>query len=984
MRVLVRILGICALAVLVPSMAYAQASIAGVVRDASGGVIPGVTVEAASPALIEKVRSVVTDDAGQYRIIELRPGTYTVTFTLPGFNTVRREGIELSGTFVANINADMRVGALEETITVTGAAPVVDVQSTRQETVLDRNIIRDLPTSRSYFALAVLIPGMVTSQRDVGGTSLNQAGNYTIHGGRNGDGRILIDGVTVGQRGGNPLAPTDQVGSNMTMYSTNAGLMQETSINTSGGLGEAETGGVVVNMIPRDGGNVIRGSLFGTFGNGAMQGSNYDDRLRSLGLRAPNEVLKVWEGTAQVGGPLVQDKLWYVVSGKHTGTRSTIAGMYYNKNAGDLTKWTYEPDFSRQAFNDDTLRNVSLRLTTQLTPKNKLNIFWDEQWRGTNYLGGGAATTSPEASSRSISWPSRAFNATWSNPLTNRLLLEAGYGGTFLQWGGKSKPGYNYDAIRVTEQAGIIPGIQYRAMTWNSEMLFPTQLRGSVSYVTGSHSAKFGVLRSWNVYDDRMGGGIQPIQYRFSNGVPNQITLTDNPRYRLANVYTGGLYAQDSWTFRRLTLQGGVRYDTSHAFFPAQFVGGTRYNPNKINIEETDGSVLRDITPRMAASFDVAGDGKTAIKMTLGKYMQATELFWFGELLNPTLRIADTTARSWNDVNRDYVPDCDQLNPLANGECGQYSNLNFGKNVYSQTVDPSMVYGWGDRSFDWNFSASVQREVIPRVGVTFGVFRRWYGNFVATDNRATAASDYDPFSVTVPSDSRLPGGGGNTLTGLFNVNPRVFGRTDNFITSSTTFGDWKQHWFGYDFNFNVRAVAGVTFSGGVSTGRTTTDTCDLKQRIPEHQGEADPWCLRQEKFQTQYKGLASYNVPRIDVLISGTFQSALGPTLAANFNVPNAQVQPSLGRPLAGGAANVAVNLVEPGQLFGDRINQVDLRFAKVLNFGSKRTNIGVDVFNALNTNTPTGYNQTFGPAWLTPTGVMPARFAKISAQFDF
>ena len=983
MRVFCRILGALLLTMLIPGMAHAQASIAGVVRDTSGAVIPGVTVEAASPALIERVRSVVTDSAGQYRVIELRPGTYTVTFTLPGFNTVKREGVELSGTFVVTVNAEMRVGALEETITVTGAAPVVDVQSTRQEMVLDRQIIRDLPTSRSYFALAVLIPGMTTSQRDVGGTSLNQAGNYTIHGGRAGDGRITIDGVTVGQRGGNPNSPTDQVGANMTMYSTNAGLMQETTISTSGGLGEAETGGVVVNMIPRDGGNVLRGSLFGTFGNGAMQGSNYDDRLRSLGLRAPNEVLKVWEGTAQVGGPIMQDKLWYVVSGKHTGTRSTVAGMYYNKNAGDITKWTYEPDFTRQAFSDDTLRNVSLRLTLQATPKNKINIFWDEQWRGTNVLGGGAATSSPEASNISYSWPSRAYNATWSNPVTNRLLLEAGYGGTFLQWGGKGKPGYNYDMIRVTEQAGIIPGITYRGMTWNSNMLFPTQARGSVSYVTGSHSAKFGFLRSWNVYDDRAMNP-NPISYRFNNGVPNQITLEDAPRYRLANVYTGGLYAQDSWVFRRLTLQGGLRFDTSHSFFPEQKAGFSRYVPNGFSIPETEGGLLRDITPRMAASYDVAGDGKTALKMTLGKYMQATELFWFGELLNPTLRLANTTARSWNDANRNFVPDCDMLNSAANGECGTYSNLNFGKNVYSQTVDPAMVNGWGDRSYDWNFSASVQREIIPRVGVNAGVFRRWYGNFVATDNRSTAASDYDPFSVTAPSDPRLPGGGGNTLTGLYNVNPSKFGLTDNFIASSTTFGDWKQHWFGYDLNFSVRAVGGVTFSGGMSTGRTTTDTCDLKRRIPEHQGEADPWCLRQEKFQTQYKGLASYIVPRVDVLISGTFQSALGPTLAANFNVPNAQVAPSLGRPLSGGAANVAVNLVEPGKLFGNRINQVDLRFAKVLNFGSKRTNIGIDMYNALNTNTPTGYNQTFGPAWLTPTGVMPARFLKVSAQFDW
>jgi hypothetical protein len=999
MRVLYRILGVCALAMLLPGMAYAQASIAGVVRDASGAVIPGVTVEAASPALIEKVRTVVTDGSGQYRIIELRPGAYTVTFTLAGFNTVKREGIELEGTFVATVNAEMRVGALEETITVTGAASVVDTQSARQQAVMSRDVVRDIPTSRSYFALAVLIPGVNTSQRDVGGTSLNQAGNYTIHGGRNADGRVSVDGVTVGQRGGNPLAPTDEVGANMTMYQMNAGLMQETAISTSGGLGEAETGGILVNMVPREGGNTLRGSFYGTWGNDKMQGSNYDDRLRSLGLRAPNEVLKVWEVSGQVGGPVIQDRLWYVLSGKHTGTENTVAGMYYNLNAGDVTKWNYEPDFSRQAFSDDVLWSTALRLTYQMTPRNKFNVFWDEQRRTTNKEGGGASTntslTAPEASNIGISWPSRAFNSTWSSPVTNRLLLEAGYGGTFLQWGGKAKPGYTPELIRVVEQAGAFPNLTYRGQQqWNSNFLFPTQLRGSLSYVTGSHSAKFGGSRTWNVYDDRYGASdINPIQYRFSNGVPNQLTITDNPRYRQARVYTGGLYAQDSWIIQRLTVQGGLRFDTSHAFFPEQYVGGGRYNPTRIDFARTEGAQLWDISPRVALSYDVRGDGKTAVKMTLGKYMQATELFWFGELTNPTLRIATSTTRSWSDADRDFNPDCDLLNSAANGECGAYANLNFGTSRFSQNIDQDIMTGSGHRQYNWEWSGTVQHELMPRVGLNFGVFRRTYGNFLATDNLATTSADYTRFSLTAPSDPRLPGGGGYTLTNLYNVNPAQFGQTSYFITSDEKYADaQKDYWTGYDFNVTVRAVRGFTASGGLSTGRQTKDTCALKELVPEFGGnvsgqtlgETDPWCLRQEKFQTQYKGLASYILPKIDVLVSGTFQSALGPVLAANFNAPNAVIQPSLGRPLSGGAANVQVNLVEPGQLFGERINQVDLRFAKVLNFRGTRTNVGLDLFNALNTNTPTAYNQTYGPSWLTPTTVLPARFIKVSAQLDF
>lgn len=387
---------VCALMVL-PSVAYAQAQIAGIVRDASGAVIPGVTVEAASPALIEKVRTVVTDGSGQYRIVELRPGTYTVSFTLAGFNTVKREGIELQGTFVATVNAEMRIGAVEETVTVSGAAPVVDVQSATKQQVLDNNIIRDLPTSRQFFGLVNLIPGMVVTQRDVGGTNLTQAGNYSIHGGRTGDGRVSIDGITVGQRGNNN---TDGGGNNMTMYSLSAGLAQETAITTSGGLGEAETGGVSVNLVPREGGNTLRGSLFGTFGNNAMQANNYDDRLRELGLRSANEVKNVGEISGLVGGPIIRDRLWYLISSKYQATRNWIANMYANKNAGDLTKWTYEPDLSKPAYNDDTIRSLAVRMTLQANQKNKINIFWDEQWRGTNIDGGGGTTTSPEGSHR--------------------------------------------------------------------------------------------------------------------------------------------------------------------------------------------------------------------------------------------------------------------------------------------------------------------------------------------------------------------------------------------------------------------------------------------------------------------------------------------------------------------------------------------------------------------------------------------------------
>jgi hypothetical protein len=179
--------------VLVPAAARAQGSIAGVVKDASGAVLPGVTVEAASPALIEKTRSVVTDGTGQYKIVDLRPGPYTVTFTLSGFSTFKRDGIELTGSFTATVNADLRVGQLAETITVTGESPIVDVQNATQQRVLTKDVLDTIPSGRSPTSFAILVPGM-TGTNDIGGSNNLNLTSLSVHGGRNISQRVMIDG----------------------------------------------------------------------------------------------------------------------------------------------------------------------------------------------------------------------------------------------------------------------------------------------------------------------------------------------------------------------------------------------------------------------------------------------------------------------------------------------------------------------------------------------------------------------------------------------------------------------------------------------------------------------------------------------------------------------------------------------------------------------------------------------------------------------
>jgi hypothetical protein len=305
---------LCVSLLIAPAVAWAQATITGTARDTSGAVLPGVTVEATSPALIERLRSVVTDPTGQYRIVDLRPGTYTVTFTLPGFSTVKREGIELSGAFTATINAELPVGALETAVTVTGETPIVDVKSARREQVVNRDLLTAIPSARTYQTMVALAPGVTTTGgQDVGGLNSPATRAFGIHGGPATEGRVMVDGMSAGGARG---------GAGVSNYQVDVANAQELTYTLSGGLGEAETGGPIMNVVPKSGGNTFSGSFFFSGANGAMQGNNLTDELRAAGLKDPNELIKAWDANGAIGGPIIRNRLWFYFSTKYQGTRS--------------------------------------------------------------------------------------------------------------------------------------------------------------------------------------------------------------------------------------------------------------------------------------------------------------------------------------------------------------------------------------------------------------------------------------------------------------------------------------------------------------------------------------------------------------------------------------------------------------------------------------------------------------------------------------
>jgi hypothetical protein len=963
---------------LVPSISYAQASITGAVRDTSGAVLPGVTVEAASPALIEKVRSVVTDGTGQYRIENLRPGTYAVTFTLPGFAVVRREGIELAGTFTATINAELRVGSLEETVTVTGESPTVDVQSTLRQRVMDREILDSLPIARTDRELTVLIPGTTSDRQDVGGSSTTITGRTTIHGSRGTDQRITVGGLSLG-------GPRDGAGSS---HGSNFASYQEVTIDTGAVDAEQPTGGVRINYIPKDGGNTFSGTFLASFANESMQSDNYSQELRDQGLRAPNTIKDIWDLNPGFGGPIRRDSVWFYVAGRYNGASQYPAGIFYNLNANNPNAWTYAPDETRRPSIDSDWKDGTGRITWQASQRNKLGLLWSEQV--SCYCSElTSSTMAPETAINRNQKPMRSIVADWTSPITNRLLLEANFLDR-VETPTRSLPDPNMNPLMVPVTDQGLGNLTYRAFPGEvrSVILKHHIYRAAVSYITGAHAFKAGFNTGPMSEDGRNTHGTVPYAFRFNNGVPNQITLFATPHNHFLSIdAVTGLYGQGRWTVNRLTLSYGLRYDYYKTSFPETRIGPAPLVPNRnITTPETEGLSWHDIAPKSGATFDLFGDGTTAVKVTLNKYLEgigAQNPIIIGENMAPVRRLVNSTTRSWTDANRNFVPECNLIDPAANGECAAMANRNFGTAVPGASYDPDLVSGWNKRGYNWEFSTGVQREITRGISVDVSYFRRWYGNFLVTDNRALGPADFDRFSIPAPADPRLPGGGGYAVSGLYNLNPAKFGvPADDFITLAKNYGEQTEHWNGMDVTINARPRPGALLQGGLSTGRTSTNNCEIQAALPET-APTNPFCDVTTAFRPQYKFVGSYQIPRVDVQISGVFRNEAGQQILANYNAPNAVVAPSLGRPLSGGVANVSVNLVEPGTMYGERMTQLDLRFGKVLRFGPVRTTASLDIYNALNGNAILTQSPAYA-TWLRPDSILLARFFKVGVQLDF
>jgi hypothetical protein len=912
------------------SAARAQSAIAGVVRDSSGAVLPGVSVEAASPALIEGTRSVATDAAGGYRIENLRPGVYVVTFTLTGFRVVRREGIVLPTSFTAQVNVELSLGAIEESVVVTGESPLVDVRGSVSQSVMNREKLDTIPTGKDPFAVGQLIAGVTTSTPDVGGTQVMQQPTLQVHGSSNNDNVFMVDSVQIQHIG---------FGGNQTGFYFNDGLMEEISYQTSALPAEAPVGGVQINMIPHDGGNTFHGTVFSTGANSSMQAGNLSQDLVDLGFKAQNRVDTVYDVNATLGGPVRRDRVWFFGTARRWSANNFLGNTFTSTGA--------------QAIDDQHITDATIRLTWQATHNNKLSFHYDRsiKWRGhrpNNWLS--ASINDPISDVVQTTQLNYIGEIKWSSTIGSKVLAEAAMFTMPVNYTLGFEPDAASDTIATFDQVrSVISGVSPR-MDTNSARMFT--YAGNVSYVTGSHSLKVGtqVRTGWSQELFTMRDDMLQI---VSNGVANSVRLVNTPSGHKEDGVNGAIYAQDAWRLGRITLNPGVRYERFVMSIPAQSAPAGTWVPARDFAAQSDIVNWNTVSPRLGASWDVNGDGRTAVKGGVSRYDRLEGITIIQPLNQRNIAFQ---VCPWSDANNDLVA---QVSEIAMARCTGSLQPSLGN------VDANLK-----RPHQWEYTAMVQRQLGSTTSVSVGYYGRQFGDLYTTVNAAVPPSSYTPVVITNPLTQQ-------PLT-VYNQDPATRSAVRNVVT---TIPSLNQHYNGVEFQVNTRLTRATLF-GGFTIGRDSGDQDTASSCSGCGSDFNNPNNLINNNgaigFDSTYqiRGGWTYRLP-YDVQFAGSIREATGLPLTRVFPVTTSIVP---------GLTQVTQNVqVAPrGDFRYPWQNLVDIRFVKIVKAGNVRIEPTIDVFNLFNDAAVTSAVTTVGSSLGRPSAIEMGRLVRIGGRIAF
>ncbi len=930
-----------------PAVASAQSALAGLVTDTSGGVLPGVTVEAASPVLIEKVRAAVTDGSGRYDIINLRPGTYSITFSLAGFSTVRREGVVVGTDVTVTINAPLSVGSLEETITVSGATPLVDVRQATQTQNLGRELVDNLPSQRTLFGSSGTIPGIKMATPDVGGQRMMQhsAAAVQVHGLSGGENIVQIDGMNVN---------TQQSDGSVQMY-FNDSMTEEISYQTSALTAEVSHGGLRQNMIPRQGGNTFSGVGYFSFTPEAWINRTVPPELARRNLSSTSSIERLYDYNVGLGGPVVRDKIWFYSSYQERSVNDIVAGLFDKEgNRAVLEQW---------------IRNPSVRLTYQMSGKNKLTAYYDRALKEKTQ-DAGFGTEFPTASQRRP-WQNGLYyvgQLKFTSTITSRILLEVGHSQVFEDHTITCQPGINKargtpEWFAGASRVDLDLGTRKTACSGGHHPEYPRRYVDSatLSYASGSHSIKAGF--QWSQGDERQGRDENAdLAQNYRSGRPDSVDIAMSPVTDNVIVKADrGIFVQDAWTIKQLTVNYGIRFEHFNSMLPAYFKEAGRFAPARQFPEVPNLPNWNDVTPRLGVVYDLRGDGKTALKFGANKYMRQ----WasgFARRYSPILYTLND-RRTWSDLNNDDI--------AQDNEIGPSNNNNFG---IALTRRPDRDI---QREYTVEYMGSVQHELLPNVSVSAGYYRRLWYNLEKQDNLLVDPDrDYTAIPVANPLNN------GENFT-VFNLNRNRQGQID--VLDSTTANDGRTY-DGIELNANARFGNGGTIFGGWSTERTVTTLCERdnpnERRFCDQSGK-----LYQElgknaamPFRWDAKVSATHPLP-LQFRASVSIQSIAGGEMQTTWGVPTSvfSAPNSAGPGATGRTVVVTVPLTSPGTEYLDRRSLVDIGIRRPFKAGRVTMVGGLDIFNTLNALTVLSQNNAFGAALGNPQTTLVGRMFRLS-----
>jgi len=928
---------LCALTLVIASSAMASAqavssAIIGTVRDESGGAMPGVSIEVSSPALIGGTLAIVTGADGTYRVSDLRPGTYTIVFSLTGFQTLRREGVGLTSAFTATVDAVMKVGGLQESLTVTGESPTVDLTSAVSSAVITQELKDAIPMGRSMGSIVGLAPGIVTAGTtgvDVAGSRALLNTSIQVHGSNSGDTTWNFNGLDI----------TSAIGPGNPAGYYNDGILQEAAVLTNALPAEIGGGGVFINFTPRAGGNRFHGSVFANGTTSSLQGNNVTEEQKAQGLTAPTRIHKMYDVNPGFGGPIKRDRLWFYTSGRWQVVQLRLANQFNVDGS--------------QVVDKNQNKNFSFSTQAQISPGNRLEFVWDSAWKVnlTSQTGVGQCVTFPRivdisATTKQPTYP-RLGSLKWTSVLNDKTTLEAGASVMTANYNFEHGPFAGDEVTKIDLALDRV---------WGSDSCesFVTNARRNGQFVLsymprwrGTHNIRTGGKMESMYYNiDGPSNGRGDWAWRYNNGVPNSVAVFNLPYTQENQWYELGYFLQDSWTIRnRVTLNGGVRFEYINGHIPAQHKPAGIWVPAQDFPEITNVPNWFTVVPRLAIVFDVLGTGKTALKANVSRY---TERIGSGYMrnVNPTSRGFST--RPWTDRNGDLVPQLDEL--------GAGTPFSGGTQVrYADEVG---------RPYQWEYTVSVQHELFQSVGLTLSYFRRRYYDTIGTKNILVTQNSYIPVVITNPLTNQ-------PLT-VYNQDPATLNVRDQVRDN---YPEIRNTYNGFEVIVDKRFSDRFSFLTGLSLGSNegTINTGDLNNPnlLINNEGNIG----NDSRFNL--KTMATYRLPYA-FLLGVNLQYRDGYPLQRSFTVTRTQV-PNLTQ------VNQTVQLASRGEFRRDPLALLDLRFSKSFEMrGGLKVEPLLELYNALNNNSTITEVEVVGPNLGFPTETVLPRVLKVGLKVNF